>query len=564
MTEPTSDNLNPQETDLSGPWFQFTQSLRKRWSLIRAVTVATVVVVVLGTWTQQSVYEATASVLIDMETPSVLAVSASRDDATVSQTNFFAYADYYRTQLEVMSSRDIAEKVLTNLNLKDRKPYLGSQDPVGQLMDQIRIEPVKQTRLAKIHVEDDDPKRAAEIANELAVVYTFENLNRASTAEAMILAKTEYLELQRKEAELTKRYKAKHPALIRVRKEMEQLAKTIEEGVEPASLSGEASHLRPNNIRVQDMAQVPTKPVRPKRMLSLLLGLAFGLLAGTGMAVGMELVDTSLKTPDDLGPGFKVPLLGHIPRMDGVQGAPDREFEEHARFAGVEAFSPAAEAYRSIRTNLQFAAPPEKVRTIVFTSPGPGEGKTTTLANLGVAIARGGQQILLVDADMRRGRLHEVLKCKRSPGLSEHLAGRAPLDKVIQKTEVPGLWVIPCGEYPPYPAEMLGSPQMQAFLREVGGRYDRVLLDSPPVMAVTDAAVLAGMVKTVIAVVQSGRTPQQALRQLIKAFQNVEANVLGAILNNVPVWSTPYYYRYSSYGYARRSTPQGQPEESPA
>ncbi len=563
MDEPTN-NSNAQESDLSGPWFELTQSVRKRWNLIRAVTVATVAVMVLGTWTQRPVYRAMASVLIDMETPSVLAVSAARDDSTVTQTSYLAYADYYRTQLEVMSSRAMAEKVFHNLELKERPRYRGAKDPVGALMRQVRIEPVKQTRLAKIHVEDNDPKQAARVANELAVVYTFENLSRASSTEAMILAKTEYLELQRKEAELSKRYKERHPAIVRVHKEMEQLGKTIERGVEPSDVSGEAIHLRPNNIRIQDMAQVPTRPVRPKRALSLLLGLAFGLMAGTGLAIAMEMVDTSLKTPDDLAAGLNVPLLGYVPRIDGVQASPVREFEEHARFAGVEAFSPAAESYRSIRTNLQFAAPAEKIRTIVFTSPGPGEGKTTTLANLGVAMARGGQRILLVDADMRRGQMHEIFKRPQSPGLSELLGGQASLGEIIQKTEVPGLSLISCGKHPPYPAEMLGSPQMQGFLREAAGRHDRVLIDSPPVMAVTDAAVLAGMVKAVIAVVQSGKTPQQALRQLLKACRNVEANVLGAILNNVPVWSTPYYYRYSSYGYARRSASQGQPKESPA
>lgn len=562
--QPTNSPSEPQGSSLAGSWFRFAQSIGKRWNLIRAVTLATVAVVVVGTWAQRPVYRATASILIDMETPSVLAVSAARDDATVAQASFFAYADYYRTQLEVMSSRALAEQVFGNLKLGEQRAFRWKKDPVGQLMKRIRIEPVKQTRLAKIHVEDYDPQQAARIANELAVVYTFENLNRASSTEAMILAKTEYLELQRKEAELSKRYKGKHPAIVRVRKEMEQIAKTIEAGVEPGQVTGEPMRLRPNNIRIQDMAQVPIRPVRPQRLLSFLLGLIFGLLAGTGLAVGMELVDTSLKTPDDLGEGTKIPLLGHVPKMGGIQGSPGREFEEHARFSGVEAFSPVAEAYRSIRTNLQFAAPSEKIRAIVFTSPGPGEGKTTTLANLSVAIARGGQQVLLVDADMRRGRMHELFRCSRSPGLSELLAGQATLEKVIQKTEVPGLWLVSCGEYPPYPAEMLGSAQMKSFLQALDGRYERVLVDSPPVIAVTDAAVLAGMIKNVIAIVQSGKTPQQALRQLLKTFQNVQANVLGAILNNVPLYSTPYYYRYSSYGYARRSTPQGESRESPA
>lgn len=557
-------NSNPEDFGLSGPWFEFNQSVRRHRELIRAVTLATVVIVVLGSWLQRPVYRATASVLIDMETPSVVAVSATRDDATIAQTNFFAYADYYRTQLEVISSRALAEQVFENLKLGQEKPYRRTKNAVSALMTQIRIEPVKQTRLARIHVEDHDPKRAARIANELAVVYTLENLNRASATETLILAKTEYLELQRKEAELSKRYKAKHPAAIRVRKEMEQLAKTIEEGLKPGEGPAVASHLRPNNIRIQDLAQVPTRPVRPKRLLNLLLGLLFGLVGGIGLAVAMDLADTSLKTPDDLSFQGKVPLLGHIPRMDGARGSlPSQEFKDHVRFAHLEDFSPAAEAYRAIRTSLLFTSPLEKTRTILFTSPGPGEGKTTTLCNLGAAVAQSGAKILLIDADMRRGQISQVFSIRRSPGLSEVLLGKASPEEAVQPTEVPNLWVIPSGQTPRHPAELVGTEPMRRLIEWASGRYDRVFVDSPPIMAVTDATVLAAMIKAVIAVVQSGKTPHQALRRVVKTCHDVQARVLGAILNNVPIWSTPYHYRYSSYGYYRPRTQRLALEETP-
>ena len=538
------------EESLSGRWFQFAQALRKRAWLVRTFTGMTAAVVVLGTWFQRPVYEATATVLIDMETPSVLAVSSSRDDATISQMNYFAYADYYRTQLEVMASRELAEQVFENLKLGKQPWYRRAKMPVMQLMSQIRIEPVKQTRLAKVHVEDRNPKQAAAIANELALVFTSENQNRATANEAMILAKTEYLELQRKEAEFSKRYKAKHPAIVRIQKEMEQLSKTIEEGPPAAGSKDPSAHLRLNNIRVQDMAQVPIKPVRPRRLLNLLLGLIFGGIGGVSLAVALELTDTSLKTPEDIGPGSKLLLLGHIPRIDGLPGGGAVEFHEHTRFSHVEPFSPAAEAYRSLRTALLYTAPMEKIRTLIFTSPGPQEGKTTTVSNLAAAVAQGGVRVLVIDADMRRGRLHDLVGVPRNPGLSEYLAGDATLEQIIRPTQVQNLWLIPCGRVPRYPAELVGTQKMRELMKRVGeGAYDRVFVDTPPVMAVTDGAIVAAIAKNVIAVVQSGRTPRQALSRLSKICEDVQAKVMGVVLNNVPAWSTPYYYRYSSYQY---------------
>lgn len=543
--EPVNQELN--EDSLSNRWFQFAQALRKRLWIIRTFTLLTVAIVVFGTWLQPPVYRATATVLIDLETPSVLSVSGSREDSTITQASYLTYADYYRTQLEVLSGRSVAERVFDNLKLANNPRYRKSKDPVGKLMYQIDIEPVKQTRIAKIHVEARNPKEAARIANELAMVYTAENLNRASMAEAAILAKTEYLELQRKEAELSKRYKEEHPAMIRVRKEMEQLAQTVEQGLDSDRAGPNiSSYLRPNNIRIQDLAQVPMKPIRPKRMLNLMLGILFGLLGGATIAVALELIDTSLKTPEDIGEKSLGKLLGHVPAISTLQGPPSMEYQRHAQFAHVEPFSPAAEAYRAIRTTLLYAGHLDGVKTVVITSPGPSEGKTTTVCNLGVAIAQAKVKLLLVDADMRKGRLHEVFSVQRAPGLSEYLSGEATLEQVIQPTEIPNLSLISCGKVPLYPAELVGTPRMKEFIQQSAAKADLVIIDTPPVMAVTDGAVIAALTKKVIAVVQSGKTPRQALERLYKVCEGVHAQVLGVILNNVPVWSTPYYYRYSS------------------
>ena len=557
-------NEQSQPSGFAQSWFEFLQVLQKRFWTIRLFVGITLGVVAVGTWLQTPLYRASASVLIDMETPSLLSVSTLRDDSTVAQTHYLTYADYYRTQLEIMSSRSLAERVFVNLQLAGKPEYARAEDPVGALLKRVEVEAIKQTRLAKIHVEDKDPATAARLANEFAAVFVLENLKKTSLAESMTLKKNEYLKLQAKEAELSKRYKDKHPALIRIRNEMEQMTRTLpqeledfrplEERLQENALSGS---LRPNNIRVQDLARPPLRPFRPRKLLNLLLGLFLGTVGGVGMALLQELADVSLQGPEDVEQAVKVALLGHVPRMTRVEGERGREFEAACRFAQVEGFSPAAEAYRTIRTTLLYATPMNGTRTVVFTSPGPGEGKTTTISNLAVAIARDGAKILLVDADLRKGRLHEVFKLPRGPGLSEYLTGQVSFQEVLRPTDVPGLSLVTCGNYPPYPAELVGSQAMRNFLEMARPEFSRVFVDTPPVIAVTDAIILSAISKTVIAVAESGRTPRKALEKLVKSCSDVNAKVLGVILNNVPAWSAPYYSKYSSYGYSGYAPRQG-------
>ena len=556
------------DSNLSQSWFEFSRAVRKRRSTVRIFMVTTVCIVVVGSFLQTPIYRASATVLIDLETPTVLAVSTSRDDSTVAEASYMSYAGYYRTQLEIITGRSMAEKVFRTFHQENRPEYRGKPDPILLFLRRVKVEPIKQTRLIKIHVEDRDPKLAARIANEFAANLCLENLARTSMTEYMTLKKNEYLKLQAKETELSKRYKNKHPAIVRIHKEMEQLAGLIEKetrhqtnpGVEVSAspdYSALAGGLRPNNIRVQDFASTPVKPIRPKRLLNLLLGLCFGFLGGIGLAVAQEQMDTSLRGPEDIEQDSSLVLLGHVPRIESVKGSPSTEFLQHWKFSNVEVFSPAAEAYRAIRTTLLYALPPDRGRVILFTSPGPGEGKTTTVSNLSVAIARSGEKILLIDADLRKGRLQDVFNVKRSPGLSEFLTGQATLEQIIQKTEVEGLEVVSCGIYPPYPAELVGSAQLVKLIEAVSSKYGRVFIDSPPILAVTDAAVIAAKVKTVVAVAQSGTTPRQALLRLSDICREMRAKLLGVILNNVPVWGAPYHYRYSSYGYSPRQKDQG-------
>lgn len=210
-----------------------------------------------------------------------------------------------------------------------------------------------------------------------------------------------------------------------------------------------------------------------------------------------------------------------------------------------------AEAYRVLRTNLHYANPDAPPRRVLVTSAGAGEGKTTTVANLGVTLAQAERSVLLVDADLRRPALHAVFRQPSAPGLSSYLAGDALLEAVLLKTSIPNLSLVASGPIPPNPAELLASRRMREFLDVAGERFDMVLLDSPPVLAVSDGCALASLVDGVLLVVGSGEAPQAALRRAKEQVEAVRGRILGAVINRFDAsangYSRRYYDDYESY-----------------
>jgi capsular exopolysaccharide synthesis family protein len=555
---------------------------RRVWTVLTFFTV-TLLVVLVGTAVQPATYRTTATVLIDMEAPNVLTVSASRDDSTVGQTNYLTYADYYRTQLEIIKSRRIAQRVLLNLGLDERAPYAEAKDPVEVLLDQVTVEPVKQTRLVKLHVQDSSPTQAAKIANEFAIVFVEENLARTALSESLTLMKNEYLKLQSKEAELSKRYKPMFPVLIRLRQQMKELASAIEKelekqlsdqrlqdaGGEPGETktvlerlqeSSMIGGLRPNNIRLQDLAQVPRKRASPTWRLNLVLGLLIGFLGGIGAAVAEEFPNGTVRVPKDIEQDNRFVLLGYVPRMDAVRKGKEgtNGKKEGYREMQLRPQSLAAESYRAIRTNLLYAVPQNGSRVVAVTSPGSEEGKTTTIANLAISLAQTGASVLLVDADLRKPHLHSILGLAACPGLSEFLVGRADYEDVTRPTEVPNLSLVAAGTRPPNPAELLGQRKMKEFFKRAAENFEWILVDTPPAIPITDAVILAGLTGTVIAVCQSGKTPREALNRTVLMCKDSHAKVLGVILNNVakvdlPIYGYgPGYYYYGTEGNGKK------------
>ena len=217
-----------------------------------------------------------------------------------------------------------------------------------------------------------------------------------------------------------------------------------------------------------------------------------------------------------------------------------------------------SEAYRVLRTNLHYSNPDAPPRRILVTSAAPGEGKSTTLANLGVVLAQAERSILLVDSDLRRPILHQMFNQRSIPGLTSYLAGDAVLPALVVKTSIPNLSLIPSGRIPPNPAELLASRRMQEFLNAVGERYDMVLLDSPPVLAVTDACALVSNVDGVLLVVGSGMTPQVAVRRAKEQVEAAHGRILGVIVNRFNARSDgyyDYYYKKEYTHYYKKGSP---------
>ena len=242
--------------------------------------------------------------------------------------------------------------------------------------------------------------------------------------------------------------------------------------------------------------------------------------------------------------------------MSRLKGSAVAKRDEALRLVVLEdprSFS--AEAYRVLRTNLHYANPDAPIRRLLVTSAGEGEGKSTTIANLAVCFAQADRAVLLVDTDLRRPVINTLFKLPASPGLSSCLAGDSLLDAVIQKTAVPNLSIIASGPTPPNPAELVGSRRMRELLDAVGERFDMVLLDTTPVLAVSDAGALAPMADGVLLVVGSGLAARMALRRAKEAIQAVQGRIVGAVLNRFNAsaegYSRRYYDRYESY-YTRR------------
>lgn len=288
------------------------------------------------------------------------------------------------------------------------------------------------------------------------------------------------------------------------------------------------------SIVVHEEPIISQSPVSPNVSLNLVLGAVVGMIFGLGIAFFLEYLDTSVKSLEDVERYLQVPVLAVIPKDVGIL---------HKQ-AGT---SPDAEAYRILRTNIEFNRKNPEDNAITVVSGGAGEGKSTTLVNLAYVCAQGGYTTLMIDADLRRPRLHTFFDINNTVGLTNYLTTELMLEDVILQTPVDNLYFMPSGVLPADAAGILNSRRMSELIQDVKQRFDLVLVDSPPILGVSDASVLASEVDLTMVVVQHRKLPRNMLLRVKQAVENVGGNVIGVVLNNVDVRSDSQYQYYTSY-----------------
>jgi capsular exopolysaccharide synthesis family protein len=303
-----------------------------------------------------------------------------------------------------------------------------------------------------------------------------------------------------------------------------------------AKETGVSTELKTSNIRVVDKAERPRTPVSPRKALNLSLALVAGGFLAFGLTFFFEYLDSRIKTPDEITSYLGVASLGMVPalRADATNG------QDPMISRGVPPNF--AEAMRAIRTNVLFSSTEEGSRSLVVTSTGPGEGKTLVAANLAISLAQAGQRVLLVDADMRRPRVHSMFNQRQEPGLSNLMVGQAAPSAAMRKSSVPGLWLLTAGRIPPNPAELLGSKRFKDFIHTLREHFDTVIIDSPPIMAVTDAAIAASSTNGIVFVIGAEMTSRQAARAALEQLDKSRPGFIGAVLNRVDLERNGYYY----------------------
>jgi succinoglycan biosynthesis transport protein ExoP len=440
-----------------------------------------------------------------------------------------------RTYANLLTSWPVLEETAQRLGV----------DPKG-LERTVTVIPVRDTQLLEITVEGPDPQLIAQIADTLPQVFIERNrdmqLGRVTESRANLEK-----ELSDTETDIARTQSALNATLddtqrTRLETSLAQYRNTYSNLVASYQQVKLAEAQAINNLVVAEPAKIPKNPIRPNTRANVLLALVAGAALAIGAAFLAEYLDDTLKTPDDVSRVGGLSTLGAIARLKDTGGT-------RQLVAWLQSRVPESEAYRTLRTNIQFSSVDRPIRTLLVTSSGPGEGKSTTVANLAVVMAQTGQRVVLVDTDLRRPVLHKVFGVPNNTGLtSALLAGdSSALDAHLQPTGVENLIVLTSGPVPPNPSELLGSHRMARLIEKLTADADLVVFDSPPVLAVTDAVVLGRQLDGVLLVVDAGRTREQALANATAELQKTGANLLGVALNRLDSRHGGHYYYYYYY-----------------
>ncbi len=467
-----------------------------------------------------------------------------------------------QTYSDMMVQQPVLDKVIGTLGLNLS---------FGQLASAIQVEIVKGTQLLRLTVESEDPAQAAAIANTIPDVFRQQNADlqaqRYADSKANLTRDLDSLSQQ------IERTQADSTALgvplserDRLQTELVQLRQSyasLRQSYETIQLAEAQST---SNIVVTEPAQVPTVPVRPRTLQNTLTAGLAGLILAIGLVSLLEFLDDRVRSPDQAQRLANAPVIGLIARMNNARMNGSGKGKRLNSAEGVETTlvtiqeprSPIVEAFRALRTNIQFAGVDEPVRTLLITSPGPAEGKSTITANLGVVMAQAGLRVVVVDADLRRPAQQRLFNRAGAGqlGLTDLMLqppGPVALEGAVQATDVPNLSVMTSGPLPPNPSELLGSQRMQHLLANLKEQFDVVLIDTAPLLPVTDALVLSAVVDGVALVVDSDTTRSGATTQARQQLEQAGARVIGVVMNKLTTRRGGYHYTYYYHYYDAQS-----------
>jgi len=500
---------------------------RGKW-LIALLTILAVIVGFILIFTLKPVYEATARVLIvEKSLSSELFGEYGTEYSTSSEVNF-------QTQMEILDSRQFREEIIKKLSLKI-KP--------DELEEKINISRVGTSKVIDISVQDNDPELVSEIANMLAQVYVDWNMDTYRESLNTVLEEIDIkLEDSRQKmdsvsAQISDLEKSGEEVPESLRKELEMNSEMY------VMLSEKYENLRINEAmgestaKITETAVIPEDPVKPNKKLILISALLIGLIAGFGIVLAKEFLNNTIKTTSDVKKYYGLDVVSQI--------AYDKKYDVNKRelVALKDPGSQVSESIKELRTNLSYFNIDKKIKTIGITSAQLEEGKSFLSANLAVALAQSGIRTLLLNADFRKPVIHKYFGHNNSSGITSVLTGYSRLSEEIKTTKVKNLYFLASGPIPPNPVELLESNLISKMLDTLSEKYDYIIIDTSPIVPVTDLVVLARKLDSILIVAGVGRVTRSTVRQAVEKVEVIRDKIMGVVLNGVVRKGSYYYYK---------------------
>ncbi len=462
-------------------------------------------------------------------------------------------AEYRHLKKYGADAQESIPQVINNPLIQELKVELANLDQeLSQLKQSFRDKHPKVTALQS-QIRSIRKRLEAEIGR---ILTSIKNKYEVARSQEQYLSKM--LEEQKREALELNQKSIRYGELAREVESNQRLYNSLLQRMKETSVT---ERLQTNNIRIVDRAVVPRFPIAPRKMRNVALSIIFGFMLGITLAFFCEYLDNSIRSSDDITRYLNIPFLGFIPRISAKKSSSNGTKFTADTIVAIEPNSNASEAYRSLRTNVTFALLNDQYggidqgSVILVTSSGPAEGKSNIVSNLGIALAQSGSKTLIIDCDFRRPVMHKIFDVSNEKGFADMITNvEAYGSKIgLKLTKVNNLAVIPCGKIPSNPSELLGSSLTRALIEALSEKYDKILIDSPPVNTVTDPLLLSQFVDGIVFIIRSGSTKrdgaQHARDQLLKA----DAPLLGAVLNAIDLKKDSYYYNsyYYSHSYGQ-------------